>query len=367
MAFRMTRDRIACLSLAILLAAPPAGADEPQVWTAHPTVPALLETPPVGVEGDAADDPAIIVDPGLPTASLVVGTQKQGGLLLYDLGGTLLQSLPAGRFNNVDARAGFAFPGLGGAYVLIGASNRSDQSVTLYRLDPRARRIDAVEVGRIATGLEEVYGFCLYRDPDAGHVFAIATDKEGPLRQWRLRGDGTGAVTGDLVRVVPFGSITEGCVADDARGTLFVGEENVGIWRLSAKPDVLDGEPYGIEEKTLVAPIGPTHGLVADVEGLTIVETGPEEGYLIASSQGDSSFAVFSRDGARHLGSFRITASTGADGVTGTDGIAATGTALGPRFPFGLLVVQDDENTDPAATQNFKYVSLADVLAALPK
>ena len=51
--------------------------------------------------------------------------------------------------------------------------------------------------------------------------------------------------------------------------------------------------------------------------------------------------------------------------MNGTDGIDVAATALGPDYPQGLLVVQDDENTNPNSFQNFKYVSWADVVAAL--
>ncbi len=49
--------------------------------------------------------------------------------------------------------------------------------------------------------------------------------------------------------------------------------------------------------------------------------------------------------------------------MTGTDGIALTVGNFGPQYPLGLFVVQDDEN--PNAAQNFKYVSWADILKKL--
>jgi 3-phytase len=77
---------------------------------------------------------------------------------------------------------------------------------------------------------------------------------------------------------------------------------------------------------------------------------------------------VYDRAGENtYRGAFSITASADgrADAVSGTDGIAASSAPLGPDFPHGVFVAQDDENTDPAALQNFKYVSWADVEAAL--
>jgi len=71
-------------------------------------VQAALETEPVASRGDAADDAAIWVNPVDPAASVIIGTDKQRGLIVYRLDGTVVQSLPDGRMNNVDLRDGFA-------------------------------------------------------------------------------------------------------------------------------------------------------------------------------------------------------------------------------------------------------------------
>ena len=48
------------------------------------------------------------------------------------------------------------------------------------------------------------------------------------------------------------------------------------------------------------------------------------------------------------------------DGVTDTDGLAASGrNILG--FPLGLLVVQDGSNTRPKEKQNFKVIDWRDI------
>jgi len=52
------------------------------------------------------------------------------------------------------------------------------------------------------------------------------------------------------------------------------------------------------------------------------------------------------------VGRFRIAAGNGIDAVGGTDGIEATGAALGPAFPHGLFIAQDDSNG--SRNQNFK-------------
>jgi 3-phytase len=127
-------------------------------------------------------------------------------------------------------------------------------------------------------------------------------------------------------------------------------------------------DPVAGDTGTLVDDMVPSGRLVADVEGLTIWSAKGGDGYLVASVQGASRYNVYERRAPnRFLGTFRIIgrADRRVDGVTETDGIDVVAAALSPRFPRGLLVVRDDENTMPAASQNFKYVSWAEVEEAL--
>lgn len=68
------------------------------------TVAPAAETVPVDDPCDAADDPAIWVNAAEPAASLIVGTNKQRGLIVYALDGTVVSRHDAGRMNNVDLR-----------------------------------------------------------------------------------------------------------------------------------------------------------------------------------------------------------------------------------------------------------------------
>ena len=69
---------------------------------------AKVQTEPVPSEGDAADDPAIWIHPADPARSLVLGTDKKGGLHAYSLDGRRRQLVsPGSRPNNVDVLYGF--------------------------------------------------------------------------------------------------------------------------------------------------------------------------------------------------------------------------------------------------------------------
>jgi 3-phytase len=350
------RVLVGSLASAALLAAC-ATAPAPLADVARP-VPAVRETAPVDTAGDAADDPAIWVAPEA-AQSLVIATQKQGGLYVFDLSGAIVQTIPGGRPNNVDLRADF--PWSDGAGPIVAASDRTDNAIPIWRFDAAARRLRETPIARVPTPFAEVYGFCLGRH--GADTIAVVTSKIGQVAIWTLAPDAQGGVAARpraLFDLSPIGvrGIAEGCVVDDAAGVLYVAQELVGIWRVP-----LD-EPTG---RTLIDRVGAGR-LVADVEGLTLYVQPDGGGYLIASVQGANRFAVYDRAGANaYRGSFEVTASRdgAADAVSGTDGIDIVSAPLGPDFPQGLLVVQDDENTAPAALQNFKYVSWADIAAAL--
>lgn len=75
---------------------------------------------------DAADDPAIWVNPVDASKSLILGTDKQAGLYVYDLAGKPSQFLPVGRINNVDVRS---LETENGVRHIAAASNRTNLSL----------------------------------------------------------------------------------------------------------------------------------------------------------------------------------------------------------------------------------------------
>jgi 3-phytase len=310
-----------------------------------------LQTQPVNVAGDAADDPAIWLHPTHPELSTLLGTQKQGGLFVYDLSGQVIQFLADGRLNNVDLRYGFP---LGGERVdIVTATNRTDNSMGLYRVDPITRQLESIAAERVSIMLkEEVYGVCMYHDKTTDKYYVFVNEFGGLVQQWLLSDNGHGAIDTTLVRTFDVGSQTEGCVVDDYLGYLYIGEEDVAIWRYSAQPDA------GTERVLIDQADGGFFS--ADVEGLALYYLNETEGYLIASSQGNNTYTVYERGGEhRYLGAFRIVNEErlGIDGVTNTDGIDVTNRPLGDAFPLGAFIAQDDVNTLPRAFQNFKVVS----------
>ena len=307
-------------------------------------VAATVETEPVSTGGDSADDTTLWVNPSDPSQSLIIGTNKKRGLAVYDLAGKQLQFLPDGNMNNVDHRDGFP---LGGEKVsLVTSSNRSNDSIAIYRVNPATRRLENVAARRIPA--VQAYGACMYHNPKTDKFYCIVTSKQGMAEQFELFDNGKGRVDARSVRRFKVGTQLEGCVADDELGHLYIGEEQVGIWKYHADPDAkLD--------RVKVDGVAAAGHLVADVEGLTIAYGKDGNGYLIASSQGDNTYVVYRREGANaFVKRFRIASGNGIDEVTNTDGIHVTTANLGPVFPRGVFIAQDGVNDK--ANQNFKLV-----------
>jgi myo-inositol-hexaphosphate 3-phosphohydrolase len=316
------------------------------------------ETVPVATSGDSADDPAIWVNPTDPSKSIVIGNDKGDSLEVYDLSGARIQ-LISGAHGNVDTRTGFQ---LGSSTIDIAAAASS--GIRVYRINPTTRQLTNItEGGRISSVSGE--GFCLYRSPTSGLFYAFIITGGGLVQQVRL-GDanGNGLVDGQLVRSFQVGSESEGCVADDERGLFYVSQEDVALWRYGAESTDSPSARVQVDR------VGAGGNLVSDVEGLTIVNQSNGTGYLLASVQNvadpnNNYFTVYERQGANtFLKSFRVVAGPTADGCQRTDGIAAVATNLGPSYPSGLFVCQDNTNTTPglSGNQDFKFVRLEKIL-----
>lgn len=304
---------------------------------------------------DAADDPAIWVDPNDSNRVLIFGTDKKAGLYVYGLDGSVHQQIDGGMPNNVDLRDGFMLDGR--SQVLIAASDRSPErfGIALFILDPAT--LQTRYWGVLPVDLTEPYGLCLGRRGDAFVVIINGTD--GQVRQLRVNADASGAPTAIEERRFGVGSQTEGCVIDDRTGLFYIGEEAHGIWRYSLDP--------AVTERTRIA-TAPSEQITPDVEGLALMRDGART-WLIASSQGDSAFAVWSVEGAEPLyrGRFSPITANGIDAVTGTDGVAAMEGPVG-SFANGLVVVQDDLDESPGVTgerQNFKLIDWRTIREAL--
>ncbi len=310
-------------------------------------VSAVAETEVVGKAGqDSADDPAIWFDPAEPEKSLIIGTDKKAGLHVFGLDGKRRQFVSDGRLNNVD------LADMGNQGIIVVASDRNDKkhaALRIYRLQTETATLEPL--GVVPVGEGQAYGLCLFRSNNELYAFSVL--KRDVIRQTRITLTGK-EPTGETVRTLRIGHISEGCVVDERTHTFYVGEQDYGIWAFDARPD---GDTNG----RMVAPVDHVQ-LDDDVEGLTVAPVGDEGGWLVASSQGDDAFAVYSLPDFRPSGRFRIVADS-VGGTEHTDGIALVTANFGTGYPDGLFVAQDGKNKPNP--QNFKYVSWKDILDAL--
>ena len=275
------------------------------------------------------DDMCIWVHSSDPALSAIITSDKAAGkLFVYDLAGTTLQvvDLPGGQPGNIDVR--YKFDLQGSATDIVGVNDRNNRKLHFYRMDPKSRTLERIDNDAIGTATSN-YGFCLYRSPMSGKYYAFSTTQNGIIEQFELM-DVSGQIGATPVRTWDLGGITEGSVCDDENGVVFFSEEDVAIWKFGAEP----GDPT---VGTPVATVGDTTGIVADIEGLTLYYAANGEGYLIASSQGNSSYRIFERKAPHAFVDSFVVATAG-----GTDGIDVTNVNLGPAFPKGIFVVHND-------------------------
>lgn len=325
------------------------------------TVYATVETTPVNANStdDAADDPAIWYNATNPGKSLVFGSNKKGGLVSTNLMGNQIHYYQLGSINNVDIIYGFHLNNK--TFDLLGCSNRTTQAINLFEILPNGdlRQYSDTSYIMDSTKIDDIYGFCFGRDHKSGEPYVFINGKNGLLQQFAIE-TSESQIKLRNVREVQFDSQTEGMVVDNARGTLYVGEEDKGVWMLDVNPTSTS--------KTFINESGESNeSITYDIEGVTILEI-QNQSYLIVSSQGNFSYAVFDiNKDHEYLGSFKIAENEYMDGVEETDGIAIISDSLSVEFPNGIFVCQDgfNYNNDTIAPQNFKYVNTDEILSVI--
>lgn len=313
-----------------------------------------VETNPViaTTEDDAADDPAVWIHPSDPSKSMIVGTNKKAGVMMYSLAGEEIYFYSVGNANNIDVRYNFQF-GNGSKGDIIACSERIHNKIVVLKVNPDDGSLTEISGDRLMSDILEVYGFCLYKSAKSGAFYAFMNGKSGIIEQWELVSHGEGEIAGQVVRKLQVASQPEGMVADDELGYLYVGEEGRGIWKFMAEPDASKDPQFLTESDSTNSKIQ------YDVEGLSIYYAPDKKGYLIASIQGNNSYAIFERGGEnKYLGSFEIKGN-GIDGVEETDGIDVVSLDLGEPFSKGMFIAQDGYNHEGNVElpQNFKLVS----------
>ena len=296
------------------------------------------------------DEMCIWIHPTDRSLSTILAVDKDARcIIVYDLSGDVLQTMPlpetkAGseRPGSIDLRYGFR---LENQPIDIVAFNQqacyAGCGIYIYRIDPETRLLaERVDDGNITTRSD--YGLGLYESPLDSKYYAFVTSKTDGVEQYELFDNGEGRISGALVRCWDQKQC-EGVVADDELGYVYISEESSGIWRYKAEPDAPN-------TGTLIAAVG-ENNFAADAEGVTVYYAVDGAGYIIVSSQGNSSFLVYDRRPPhQYVKAFTV------KGARKTDGIDVTNVDLGPAFPHGIFVCH--ANGNPAITMVVAYEDL---------
>src|SRR5690606_14422895 len=126
--------------------------------------------------------------------------------------------------------------------------------------------------------------------------------------------------------------------------------------------------PDGGDAMTAVERIADNPAVKDDFEGVALYDLGGGRGYLVVSSQGNDTYAVYRREGAQEdLGSFAVAAdpARGIDGISETAAVDGSSANVGPGREHGAMVAQDGRDVLPVENQNYKIVpwkAIADAL-----
>ena len=221
--------------------------------TLYPTALALLLAL---IPAHAAEVPAAL-DGAEQLAALPGGAWlalDKRGLRLVGGDGRERASLPL-RGEQLDLR-----PLEGGALAIVVDSNA--ERLQPVRVDTRSGSLSALPaLPDTGFGIEAA---CLYRDRQGlDHVFLVA--KDGQAQQWLLRSEAHGEPR--LVRRLALPTGVEHCRVDDAHATLFVAEEEMGVWAYGA-------EAEGPSARTPVALRAPWGKLKETVGALAVLPGG---------------------------------------------------------------------------------------------
>ncbi|WP_313777795.1 phytase [Flagellimonas amoyensis] len=289
------------------------------------------------------DDPAIWVNEENPSASLIIGTDKDedGALYVYDLNGKIIESKTVKglkRPNNVDIEE---FEMEGEEFSIAVTTERMTNKIRIFRV-PEMTPMDNGGIPVFeGEELRAPMGIALYKNPN-DEIFAFVGRKSGPtdnyIWQYRLEGDGLGNITAKKVR--EFGKYSgqkeiEAIAVDDELGYVYYSDEGVGVRKYHADKDA------GNEELALFA----TSGFGRDHEGISIYATDVGSGYIIVSDQQENSFHLFSREGSKKGPHDHQLVKTVHLSTSQSDGSEVTNASLGNLYPKGLFVAMSDDRT----------------------
>lgn len=130
-----------------------------------PIIEAVRTTEPVSDMCDAADDPAILVNPADPLQTLILGTNKQSSVNVYDLSGAIVsRAVEIGEPNNVDILE------TEGKIIAV-VSDKDDSQIEAFTLDGSGNLIPLPGAPFPVQTEEEACGICAYANDTSNQFF----------------------------------------------------------------------------------------------------------------------------------------------------------------------------------------------------
>lgn len=307
------------------------------------------------------DDPAIWINRADPSASLIIGTDKDldGGLYVFDLSGKIDSARSVyglKRPNNVDIEYGLILDGK--PVDIAVTTERFNHQLRIFSL-PDMKPVDGggipVFEGEKSEMFRDLMGISLYKN-SSGDIYAIVGRKTGPtdgtyLWQYLLKDNGKGIVEATLVR--KFGKYSgqreiEAIAVDDELGYVYYSDEGVGVRKYYADPS------KGNEELALFA----RKGFTEDHEGICIYSQPGGKGYILVSDQGSNRFHIYRREGTAANPHDHKEEKIVKVQATQSDGSEITSVPLNDAFKHGIFVVMSDNKT-------FHYYRPEDIISGL--
>ncbi|MDQ3098313.1 MAG: phytase [bacterium] len=322
----------------------------PSIIGAEPQVTVNAKLGPISVGGES-DDPAIWQHPTNTQKSLFFVMNKGGTFAAYDFTGAKIQQISMGTaINNIDVRKGFNFNGQ--QIDIVAANLRDAGKLAVMQINPNWTTGNAFTVlaGNTCTPATCVkntisgnsYGFTLFKSKTSGKVYTFEKPKSSsPIKQWEVDGS-TGKIdVKDTGRSFTGYGVAEGFVADDAAGIVYFAEEaSGGIHKHYAEPT---------QPTTKISTFASGDGIAGQREGLALYACNDGSGYLVVSSQGNSTFKVYDRTSNVFVKTFST------DKSHGTDGLDVSSASV-PGFPNGFAIIQNDTPTTGGATPMSYYI-----------
>ena len=296
-----------------------------------------------------ADDAAIWVHPTDASKSLLLGTDAgfygdSSGIHVWNLDGSRQQRIVLNNPKHIDVR--YAMQLAGTTIDIAVAAMRDHNEIRVFKIDPDSRTLINITTSSGinltsfdgAEPFKQPFGLGLYKRPPDGAIFAFVSgrspDSKAGVMQIRLDDDGNGRVKGSQVRMVGANrSFVDGILVDDVLGFLYIAEEDSGIYKHYADPE-MSSPPLAFFARD--------DGITGNRSGLALYACSDSTGYLLLSNPGSESIKVYRREGDggdphRHELFAVIQNANGHYGA----GLEAASNFDSATFPNGLLMWQN--------------------------